>query len=128
MISFREILFLRSYSGTSYSGFGVIVRDWCRRVETIRSSVNWSEEVTPSHAALALIPGMPAENWLRLEQKEGRLGTWRQCKEGIIARFSPPITTTQRVAMIRAMKQERSEREGVFKNRLQIQLRSSRTA
>ena len=97
------------------------VRDWCRRVETIGSSVNWSEEVTASHAALALIPGTPAENWLRLEQKEGRLGTWPQFKQRIIARFSPPVTATQRVAMIRAMKQERSERVEDFKNRLQIQ-------
>ena len=51
------------------------VRDWYRRVETIGSSVKWSKEVTASHAALALIQGTLSENWLRLEQKEGRLGT-----------------------------------------------------
>ena len=97
------------------------VRDWCRRVETIAKSANWSQEVTASHAALALVPGSPAENWLRLKQKAGEAGTWLTFKADILDRFSPPVTATQRVAMIRSMRQEKTERVEDFKNRLQLQ-------
>ena len=100
------------------------VGDWCRRVETIAASVSWTDTVTASHAALALVPGSPAENWLRLQQKEKKVQEWPQFKALIIARFSPPVTAMQRVAMIRSMKQDKNERVEDFKNRLQIQFES----
>ena len=45
------------------------VRDWCRR-----GLSELEREVTASHAALALIPGTPAEKWLRWELGEKHIG------------------------------------------------------
>ena len=96
----------QSAEGTRHEPCDVI--GWCRRVEQIGTSAAWTQEVIASHAALALYPGSPAENWYRVETQKGTdLTTWNAFRDAIKKRFTPPVTATQRVQTIRGLRQNK---------------------
>ena len=91
---------------------------WCSRLEMVASSAGWSEKSQAANAALALVPGSPADRWFQVVKEEAAIKTWAGFKQLFLAEFSPEETVMEKIALLNSMTQEKNERVNDFKNKL----------
>ena len=83
--------------------------EWARRVDTLQTAANWTDEVTASTAQLAFIPGQPASDWYTNNFDEDFMKLWSTLRPKFITQFSPYVSVSDKVDILRSFRQKPSE-------------------
>ena len=100
------------------------VQDWLFEIQKIGRAGNWSETTMATQAAMKLIPGSPAANWIKVVEQSNNaaaiaeISTWSTFKAAMVREFGAPADFGSLVALLQSFKQEQNELVRDFHNRL----------
>ena len=100
------------------------VQDWLFEIQKIGRAGSWSETTMATQAAMKLVPGSPASNWIKVVEQSGNaaaiaeISTWETFKSAMVREFGAPADFGSLVALLQSFKQEQNELVRDFHNRL----------
>ena len=100
------------------------VQDWLFEIQKIGKAGNWSAETMATQAAMKLVPGSPAANWIKVVEQSGNedlideISTWDTFSSAMIREFGAPADFGSLVALLHSFKQEQNELVRDFYHRL----------
>ena len=100
------------------------VQDWLFEIQKIGRAGNWSATTMATQAAMKLVPGSPASNWIKVVEQSGNaaaiaeISTWESFKAAMVREFGAPADFGSLVALLHSFKQEQNELVRDFYNRL----------
>ena len=100
------------------------VQDWLFEIQKIGRAGNWSASTMATQAAMKLVPGSPASNWIKVVEQSGdaaaiaEISTWETFKAAMVREFGAPADFGSLVALLHSFKQEQNELVRDFHNRL----------
>ena len=100
------------------------VQDWLFEIQKIGRAGNWSEATMATQAAMKLVPGSPASNWIKVVEQSGNaqaiaeISSWDSFKAAMVREFGAPADFGSLVALLQSFKQEQNELVRDFHNRL----------
>ena len=100
------------------------VQDWLFEINKIGKAGGWTPEIMATQAAMKLVPGSPAGNWMKVveqskdQAKIAEVSTWDTFAKAMIREFGAPADFGSLVALLNSFKQEQNELVRDFYNRL----------
>ena len=100
------------------------VQDWLFEINKIGKAGGWTPEIMATQAAMKLVPGSPAANWMKVVEqsrdnaKIAEVSTWEPFCKAMIREFGAPADFGSLVALLHSFKQEQNELVRDFYNRL----------
>ena len=100
------------------------VQDWLFEINKIGKAGGWTPEIMATQAAMKLVPGSPAGNWMKVVEQSGdavkiaEVSTWDSFAKAMIREFGAPADFGSLVALLNSFKQEQNELVRDFYNRL----------
>ena len=100
------------------------VQDWLFEIQKIGRAGNWSATTMATQAAMKLVPGSPAANWIKVVEQSGNLAAineismWDSFKAAMVREFGAPADFGSLVALLHSFKQGQNELVRDFYNRL----------
>ena len=100
------------------------VQDWLFEINKIGKAGGWTPEIMATQAAMKLVPGSPAANWMKVVEQSGdaakiaEVSTWDSFCKAMIREFGAPADFGSLVALLNSFKQEQNELVRDFYNRL----------
>ena len=82
------------------------VQDWLFEINKIGKAGGWTPEIMATQAAMKLVPGSPAGNWMKVveQSKDDKLiaemGTWDTFSKAMIKEFGAPADFGSLVALL----------------------------
>ena len=97
------------------------IRDWVRRVDTIKGANKWDDVKTARSAQLMLAPGTPAGTWFTNVGEEDYMASWDLLKPQLLLEFATFINASDKVDILRSFTQRPDELVPHYHNRIQVE-------
>ena len=100
------------------------VQDWLFEINKIGKAGGWTPEIMATQAAMKLVPGSPAGNWMKVVEQSGdaakiaEVSKWETFAKAMIREFGAPADFGSLVALLNSFKQEQNELVRDFYHRL----------
>ena len=100
------------------------VQDWLFEIHKIGKAGGWTPQIMATQAAMKLVPGSPAGNWMKVveqskdDDKIKEVSTWDSFAKAMIREFGAPADFGSLVALLHSFRQEQNELVRDFYNRL----------
>ena len=100
------------------------VQDWLFEIQKIGKAGGWSPETMATQAAMKLVPGSPAANWIKVVEQSGdpdliaEISKWDTFSAAMSREFGAPADFGSLVALLHSFKQEQNELVRDFYHRL----------